>query len=55
LCVYCRHQPADRAWRPFCSERCKMADLRRWLTGGYSVPAEDLPEEPDSGQDGEAS
>jgi endogenous inhibitor of DNA gyrase (YacG/DUF329 family) len=32
-----------------------MADLRRWLTGGYSVPAEDLPEEPDSGQDGEAS
>jgi endogenous inhibitor of DNA gyrase (YacG/DUF329 family) len=53
LCVYCRHQPADRAWRPFCSERCKMADLGRWLTGGYSVPAEDLPEESDPGQDGE--
>jgi endogenous inhibitor of DNA gyrase (YacG/DUF329 family) len=30
-----------------------MADLGRWLTGGYSVPAEDLPEEPDPGQDGE--
>ena len=29
----------DAAWRPFCSERCKMADLGRWLTGGYSVPA----------------
>jgi uncharacterized protein len=39
-CVYCRHNPADPAWRPFCSERCKMADLGRWLTGGYSVPAE---------------
>jgi endogenous inhibitor of DNA gyrase (YacG/DUF329 family) len=30
----------DPAWKPFCSERCKMADLGRWLTGGYSVPGE---------------
>jgi hypothetical protein len=48
LCVYCRHKPVDPAWRPFCSERCKMADLGRWLTGGYSVPAEPLPEDPES-------
>ena len=53
LCVYCRRQPVDPAWRPFCSERCKMADLGRWLAGGYSIPVEDLPEEPE--QDGEAS
>ena len=26
-CVYCRRQPVDPKWRPFCSERCKMADL----------------------------
>jgi len=45
-CVYCRRQPADPAWRPFCSERCKMADLGRWLTGAYSVPAEPVPEPP---------
>jgi endogenous inhibitor of DNA gyrase (YacG/DUF329 family) len=36
-----------------------MADLGRWLTGGYSIPvAEDLPAEelePDPGQDGETS
>jgi endogenous inhibitor of DNA gyrase (YacG/DUF329 family) len=24
---------------PFCSERCKMADLGRWLRGEYAVPA----------------
>jgi endogenous inhibitor of DNA gyrase (YacG/DUF329 family) len=38
LCVYCRQQPADPRWRPFCSERCKMADLGRWLRGDYRVP-----------------
>jgi uncharacterized protein len=58
-CVYCRQHPADPAWRPFCSERCKMADLGRWLAGGYSIPVvEDLPAEevePDPGQEGETS
>jgi hypothetical protein len=38
LCVYCRRHPEDPAWRPFCSERCKMADLGRWLAGDYQVP-----------------
>jgi uncharacterized protein len=38
LCVYCRQRPVDEPWRPFCSERCKMADLGRWLTGAYRVP-----------------
>jgi endogenous inhibitor of DNA gyrase (YacG/DUF329 family) len=27
-------------WRPFCSERCKMADLGAWVTGGYRIPGE---------------
>jgi endogenous inhibitor of DNA gyrase (YacG/DUF329 family) len=27
-------------WRPFCSERCKLADLARWLSGDYHVPGE---------------
>ncbi|NUR57025.1 MAG: DNA gyrase inhibitor YacG [Acidobacteria bacterium] len=40
LCVYCRRQPIDPAWRPFCSERCKMADLGKWLGGEYRVPEE---------------
>jgi hypothetical protein len=25
-------------WRPFCSERCKLADLGRWLKGDYRIP-----------------
>ena len=59
-CPYCRREleiasVEDLPFMPFCCERCKMADLGRWLTGGYSVPAEDLPEEPDPGQDGETS
>jgi endogenous inhibitor of DNA gyrase (YacG/DUF329 family) len=38
LCVYCRQRPVDPRWRPFCGERCKMADLGRWLKGDYSIP-----------------
>ncbi len=25
---------------PFCSRRCKLIDLGRWLNGSYSLPAE---------------
>ena len=38
LCVYCRQRPVEIAWRPFCSERCKMADLGHWLSGNYRAP-----------------
>ena len=33
--------PAARAnnpWRPFCSERCKLIDLSKWLGEEYRVP-----------------
>ena len=36
--------PANR-YRPFCSERCKMVDLDRWLTGQYAIPGESIVEE----------
>lgn len=26
---------------PFCSERCKVIDLGRWLGEGYRLPAEE--------------
>ena len=38
VCVYCRQQPPDPRWQPFCSERCKLADLGHWLQGDYRVP-----------------
>ena len=40
-CVYCRAEPVAERYKPFCSERCKMADLGRWLKGDYAVPAID--------------
>jgi uncharacterized protein len=37
LCVYCRRRPVQPGFRPFCSERCRLADLGRWLGGDYRV------------------
>jgi endogenous inhibitor of DNA gyrase (YacG/DUF329 family) len=36
----------DARWRPFCSERCKLADLGGWFSGRYSIPADGEPEPP---------
>jgi hypothetical protein len=49
--VYCRRAPEDPAWRPFCSERCKLADLGRWLGEDYRVPVEPTPDLPEKGDD----
>jgi uncharacterized protein len=38
-------------WLPFCSERCKMIDLGKWLDADYRIPAEPEPE--DEGTEGE--
>ena len=41
-CPNCR-QPAVYAernrWRPFCSERCRMADLGAWAQEEFRLPA----------------
>jgi endogenous inhibitor of DNA gyrase (YacG/DUF329 family) len=31
---------AVKAYRPFCSVRCKNIDLNRWFSGVYAVPGE---------------
>ncbi len=56
LCVYCRRRPVDLVWRPFCSERCKLLDLAKWVDGGYRVPGEAVPETPlsDDDEDGDS-
>lgn len=40
--------PEDFPPRPFCSARCKLADLDNWLNGSYriSTPAESTDAEP---------
>jgi len=30
---------------PFCSERCRLVDLGKWLDGDYAVPGSDSPSE----------
>ena len=29
---------------PFCSERCKLVDLGRWIDGAYAIPAAPQPD-----------
>jgi len=56
VCVFCRREPVDPAWRPFCSERCKIQDLARWADGAYRVAGEPVsqPTGDDDGDDGES-
>lgn len=43
-CPICGEPRRDEAERPFCSRRCRLADLDRWLSGRYVVSR---PLEPD--------
>lgn len=41
-CPYCQRELqvenlADLPHMPFCSERCRMADLNDWLSGRYRI------------------
>ncbi|MBA3512765.1 MAG: DNA gyrase inhibitor YacG [Pyrinomonadaceae bacterium] len=51
-CITCGKPTArkDNPFRPFCSERCKMVDLGRWVTEEYRVPGKPVPSEPDAPQ-----
>ena len=44
-------KPADAAFRPFCSKRCRDVDLNRWLSGTYVVAGKE--EEDEDGLGGE--
>jgi endogenous inhibitor of DNA gyrase (YacG/DUF329 family) len=56
-CPTCEREfsPAESTALPFCSERCRLIDLGRWLDEGFSLPvvpdpeADEVPEqiEPD--------
>ncbi|MEI8034799.1 MAG: DNA gyrase inhibitor YacG [Betaproteobacteria bacterium] len=44
-CPHCQRKVAwstDNAWRPFCSERCKLTDLGAWANESYRIPAVEL-------------
>ena len=49
LCPICKKpvdepKPDEKAFFPFCSERCKLIDLGRWLGGKYQIPVVDKDE-----------
>jgi uncharacterized protein len=51
-CPVCRRQISYTAtqevpFRPFCSQRCKLIDLGRWLNEEYRVSEEASPDSPD--------
>ncbi|MCC7291982.1 MAG: DNA gyrase inhibitor YacG [Phycisphaerales bacterium] len=45
----------DAPWRPFCSQRCKLVDLGRWLDGSYRISEPLSPQPPTVGAEKEAA
>jgi len=52
-CPTCKTEcdPGRSAFAPFCSERCKLLDLSRWLEGEFCIPGApvEFPEAKDIG------
>jgi len=46
-CPTCRKPTEwkENPFRPFCSERCQLVDLGRWVEGEYRVPGDPVPNE----------
>ena len=42
-CPICA-KPATERYRPFCSKRCADIDLGKWMSGGYALPSEEVPD-----------
>jgi endogenous inhibitor of DNA gyrase (YacG/DUF329 family) len=40
---------ADLPTFPFCSERCRLIDLGRWIDGAHVIPGPDIPPQPAPG------
>lgn len=58
ICPICKRPVADDgpdrpAAYPFCSDRCKLVDLGRWLDGKYQIPVVERDEKSDLGASGE--
>jgi len=46
ICPVCKNKTTweENPWRPFCSERCKLIDLGKWVSEEYRIK-EDKKEE----------
>jgi len=43
-CPRCGNSARDEFF-PFCSDRCRLIDLARWIDGNYRIPGEDVSDE----------
>jgi uncharacterized protein len=52
-CFVCGKPAAGRGEQgfPFCSERCRLVDLGRWLDEDYRIPEVDESGRPDTGRE----
>jgi endogenous inhibitor of DNA gyrase (YacG/DUF329 family) len=46
MIVKCPHcgketETTGNPFRPFCSERCRLIDLGKWISGTYRIPEEE--------------
>ena len=49
-CCICA-KPVLAKFTPFCSERCKMLDLGKWLDGGYVIATDEVTDDEDKADD----
>jgi len=42
ICPICKNKTTweENPWRPFCSERCKLIDLGKWVSEEYRITGE---------------
>jgi uncharacterized protein len=54
LCPICKHKTTweENPWRPFCSERCKMTDLGKWVLEEYKIEGNEQESNEDQNGDG---
>jgi endogenous inhibitor of DNA gyrase (YacG/DUF329 family) len=47
ICPICQHTTTweENPWRPFCSERCKLVDLGKWVSEEYRIEGKDKRDE----------
>lgn len=47
ICPICKKITTweENPWRPFCSKRCKLIDLGKWIEGEYKINSREYNEE----------
>lgn len=53
VCPVCKNKTTweENPWRPFCSERCKLVDLGKWVLEEYKIAGAKQEEEQDNQED----